>query len=58
MPVYEDFKGLTVAEALEQMADQKDQPHVRHLTLYEIRLLRAAADLLHRYGDQGPVPVE
>ena len=58
VPVYEDFKGLTVAQALQQLADQKDQPHVRHLTLYEIRLLRVAAELLCRYGDQAPVPVE
>lgn len=58
MPVYRDFQGLTVAAALEQMADQKDRPDVRHLTLYEIRLLRAAADLLHRYSDHTPVPVE
>ncbi|MDE0497768.1 MAG: hypothetical protein OXH86_10470 [Acidimicrobiaceae bacterium] len=58
MPVYRDFSGLTIAEALDQLADQKDQPEVRHLTLYEIRLVRAAAELLREHDDRTPVPIE
>ncbi|MCY3894776.1 hypothetical protein [Candidatus Poriferisodalis multihospitum] len=58
MPVYRDFSGLTIAEALDQLADQKDQPEVRHLTLYEIRLVRAAAELLRERDDRTPVPIE
>ena len=58
MPAYRDFSGLTIAEALDQLADQKDQPEVRHLTLYEIRLVRAAAELLREHDDRTPVPIE
>ena len=55
MPTMEHYKGLTLVEALRQLADHHSKPRTRHITQDERKLIHDAADWMERNGCKYPV---
>lgn len=50
MPRYEDYAGLTLVDAVRQLAEHHSEPSTRHITRDERKLLHDAADWMERRG--------
>ena len=46
MPRESHYDGLSIADALREFAEFHGKKKTRHITQYEVRLLRDAADLI------------
>ena len=50
MPTLEDYRGLTLVEAIRQLAEHHSESRTRHITQDERRLLHDAAGWMERSG--------